>query len=86
VWGLPQQVVEAVAYHHAPATAPHPAFDVVAAVHVADALVREREAELRGQPGDVGASRLDEEYVGLVGIQDRLPRWRAAASEVVTGG
>ena len=86
VWGVPQQVVEAVAYHHQPREAPHPAFDVVAAVHIADALVREREAEVSGRPGDVGHAILDEEYVRLVGAEDRLPQWRAAAVQLVKGG
>lgn len=46
VWGLPPAVVEAVAYHHRPGQAPLPAaVDLLGALHLADALVLNPEAD-----------------------------------------
>jgi HD-like signal output (HDOD) protein len=47
LWGLPYEVVEAVANHEAPTLVAHGAFDVLGAVAVAEALL------IRINPGDV---------------------------------
>jgi HD-like signal output (HDOD) protein/CheY-like chemotaxis protein len=39
LWGLPLELIEAVAHHHQPSTVEHPHTRVLAAVHVADAVV-----------------------------------------------
>jgi len=39
LWGLPLDLIEAVAYHHAPSRVQHAHTSVLAAVHVADAVV-----------------------------------------------
>jgi HD-like signal output (HDOD) protein len=65
LWGLPHELVEAVAFHHRPDHAPRPALDAVAAVYIADALVRD-------EP-------LDEDYIAALGVQERVPEWRALA-------
>ncbi len=83
LWGLPQQVVEGVAYHHDPLGAAHPEFDIVTTVHVADALVREREALVWGRRLESPTDWLDAEYVGRLEIEDRLPMWRTAAMGLV---
>src|SRR5919204_542549 len=59
-WGLPDSIVEAVAYHHRPAALPQPRLDAVAAVAIACALV----------DGDA-----DPEYVAQIGAADRLDGW-----------
>ena len=69
-WGLPDSIVEAVAYHHRPAALPQPRLDAVAAVAIACALV----------DGDA-----DPDYVAQIGAADRLDGWRAIADEVVGG-
>lgn len=63
LWGLPDTVVEAVAWHHAPALCPAPRFSPLTAVHVANALAHEG----RG---------LDAEYLGGLGLADRVPVWQ----------
>jgi HD-like signal output (HDOD) protein/CheY-like chemotaxis protein len=65
VWGLPAPLVHVVGHHHAPDKAPPEERLVVAAVHVADALVHE---------GDVDSAAL--ERAGLI---DRLPAWMSIA-------
>jgi HD-like signal output (HDOD) protein len=78
LWGLPHAIVEAVAYHHDPAAAHDPQLDAVTAVHVANALADELEAELdleRTRP----AMTLDMEHLERVGVAEHVPAWRAAA-------
>ena len=57
-------------------------FDSLAAVHVADRLVREQEQ------GDVdgGSEVAVEDYVARLGVDDRLGAWRALAAEHMHAG
>jgi HD-like signal output (HDOD) protein len=79
LWGLPHAIVEAVAYHHDPAAAHDPQLDAVTAVHVANVLADEIEAE-----HDVERTRpplqLDMPYLAYIGVADRVEGWRAAAA------
>lgn len=75
IWGLPYPIVEAVAFHDRPSRAGLYEFDMLGAVHVADALAREAVA------GE-GSSSLDEEYVASANIAGRLPEWRRIAREL----
>ncbi|MBX2802751.1 MAG: HDOD domain-containing protein [Myxococcales bacterium] len=47
VWGLPDAVVEGVAWHHDPTRVPHEDVNAVVAVHLADAIVRGERADSR---------------------------------------
>ncbi|MBZ5609690.1 MAG: HDOD domain-containing protein [Acidobacteriia bacterium] len=67
LWGLPDEVVEAVAFHHEPANCPRREFGPLAAVHIADAL--ERHASLAIDP------ELDRNYLGELGLTSQLPAW-----------
>jgi HD-like signal output (HDOD) protein len=69
LWGLPGEIVEAVAYHHTPAHAESREFDVVAAVHVAQALV-------------VDESGLDVAYLEDIGATAEIPAWREMARQL----
>lgn len=67
LWGLPRQVVEAVAYHHNPHNISANSFSALAAVHIADAYdVHQR----LGQP-----LRLDTDYLAGLGILDNVEEW-----------
>jgi HD-like signal output (HDOD) protein len=80
VWGLTMDVVEAVAYHHAPRPAPRDHVDTVIAVHVADELIGEA---LAAADGARHVGRLDMEALQALSVVDQLPRWRElAAAEV----
>jgi len=75
LWGLPNPLVEAVAFHHRPAELPEPDFGVAGAIHVADAL-----DHLRPTPGVTKADaydRFDREYLRSVGKLGDLPTWLA---------
>ena len=65
LWGLPMEMVEAVAFHHRPSMMKGRGLDVVGGVHLARALV--------------GAVPLDEAYVDDAGLRERLDAWRALA-------
>ena len=79
LWGLPYPIVEAVANHHAPGRVPQRCFDVLAAVHVADALVNERTA----RSGTASSQRdaLDLAYLEALGVADQAGGWRALVEE-----
>lgn len=67
LWGLPQSMVDAVAWHHHPSRSGIPGFTTLTLVHVADALVTERNG---------GEGRFDEDYLCAIGCLDQLPTWR----------
>ncbi len=73
LWGLPDSIVEAVAFHHTPRECCAKNQAVLTAVHVADALIQET-----GLVGTrAGVERLDTEYLESVGVADRLDDWKA---------
>jgi HD-like signal output (HDOD) protein len=76
IWGLPYPMVEAVANHHAPSRVDCQEFGILAAVHVADALVNAAVASPGGESGssEIGA-RLDEDFVERVGAKERVGEW-----------
>jgi HD-like signal output (HDOD) protein/ActR/RegA family two-component response regulator len=77
LWGLPNPIVEAVAFHHGPKACLSQAFSVLTAVHVANGLVIGTEAAADG----ANAGVLDTEYLEELGVADRVPEWRALAEE-----
>ncbi len=84
LWGLPHELVEAVAFHHRAPELPHPVFDATAAVAIAAALLDELD-ESRAHPPCLAA--LDQDYLETLGVAGRLPLWREHARTVslVTG-
>jgi putative nucleotidyltransferase with HDIG domain len=75
LWGLPEPIVEAVVYHHAPAKCPHPGSAMLTALHVADALASakvEYDAAVHHPEPDV-------QYLAGMRLADRLPEWRELA-------
>jgi HD-like signal output (HDOD) protein/ActR/RegA family two-component response regulator len=78
LWGLPHTIVEAVAHHHSPLRSPVPAFDAIATVHIADALVAD--LEIGAPAGPTGLSRIDLDYLECLGVTDRIAEWQRLAS------
>jgi HD-like signal output (HDOD) protein len=68
IWGLPVPVVEAAALHHHPARFLSSSFSPLTAVHVANAF---QYATHREQ----ARKRVDNAYLGELGLWDRLPQW-----------
>ncbi len=73
LWGLPESIVEAVAYHHYPRHCTSRHRLVVVAVHVANDLSHEFTPDLQWSR----AAPLDREYLEDVGLDRRLPVWRS---------
>ncbi len=73
LWGLPDSIVEAVAFHHQPAKCAASAFDVVTAVHVANALEHDC---AKGDGASGAIDGLDLDYLATLGLADRVPEWR----------
>ena len=72
LWGLPDGIVEALAYHHNPRLCPHNAFTPLTAVHVANALLHEMEVV----DGESQTEPVDLDYLTQIGLDDRLAVWR----------
>lgn len=72
LWGLPSELVEAVAYRHAPGLVDAHQICLTGVVHVAAALA--------------DGNSPDESYLADVGMLERLPEWRAMALEAAAEG
>ena len=81
VWGLPYPIVEAVANHHVPGRVQQPCLDTLTAVHVANALAHEADAD--GET--LSSSTLDVEYLESLGLADQIESWREFAQELGCG-
>ncbi|HWP84975.1 MAG TPA: response regulator [Terriglobia bacterium] len=78
LWGFPDVITEAVAYHHTPARVPHCAFDVTAAVYVADLLAHECEAATAPSRA-LACSPVDLDFLRQLGVDGHYEGWKALA-------
>ncbi|MCE5335306.1 MAG: HDOD domain-containing protein [Desulfobacteraceae bacterium] len=70
IWGLPDSIVHAAAYHHAPSSCPTPGFSDLTLVHIADVLVSE------GRALKAPVAQLDMLYLKECGVAEKLETWR----------
>lgn len=70
LWGMPDGLVEAVAWHHHPSGCPGSGFTALTAVHAADSI-------LLGVDGDGP----DWAYLTRLGLRDRYPAWKRLTHE-----
>lgn len=82
LWGLPDPIVEAVAFHHCPAKAMEIALSPLTAVHAANIL----EHNQNGAQKDNGLSQLDLHYLSDLGLADRIPAWQDICKKVFDEG
>ncbi|MEY4580388.1 MAG: hypothetical protein RL701_5091 [Pseudomonadota bacterium] len=74
-WGLPLQLVEAVAFHHTPGSVVDPdSLEVLAAVHVADVLSDARSYRSADPQRD---GKLDRAFITSAALDAKLVEWRA---------
>lgn len=71
LWGMGDELVEAIAFHHTPSACPVRIFSPLTAVHVADSL----EHEAGGVAPEM-AGELDTGYLTETGLDHRLAHWR----------
>ena len=83
LWGLPQEIIEAVAFHHDPANSVDERFTVLTAVHVANSFCEEEVDLGLEQPSleEQGESSVDHVYLGKLGLENRLVAWEAISEE-----
>jgi HD-like signal output (HDOD) protein len=73
LWGLEHPLIEAVAYHHDPASAGGSSFDLPTVVHVADAITHSIENQHTGNDQELMVDRAHLERLGVLG---KLDEWR----------
>ncbi len=67
IWGLPDRIVESVAFHHFPSLISDMKFDTLAALHVANSIV--------------GNTEFDNDYINVLNIKSDIPKYRKVISE-----
>jgi HD-like signal output (HDOD) protein/CheY-like chemotaxis protein len=82
LWGLPNPIVESVAFHHQPADFAHQEFMTLTAVHLADAFCQEG----LDPPGPPRGSRLNPGYLEKLNLVDRLAGYRQMAEALRSEG
>lgn len=83
LWGLPYPIVETVANHHEPNRVDVQEFGILAATHIADALIHEAmDPDATGSEGS--SVVLDPAYIDVLGIEEKLPEWRECAREMTS--
>ena len=80
IWGLPDPIVEAVAFHHRPFQRKEQTFSPLTAVHVANALIS------TAGGSDSSHSPVDLTYLTQLGRVDRLPFWQTQGAPFMQGG
>jgi HD-like signal output (HDOD) protein len=79
LWGLPANVVEAIAGHLDPAVSSARGFTALVAVHVADVLVAETESAADAP----SLAIVNESWLHSLGLFDRMPLWRQSAHHIL---
>jgi HD-like signal output (HDOD) protein len=73
LWGFPNSIVEAVAYHHRPSQAGGDGLTLPALIHIAEHLVKHRLAKT----SEPQASQLEPGLLEKLGLEGRWPAWVA---------
>jgi putative nucleotidyltransferase with HDIG domain len=84
LWGLPQELIEAVALHHDPSAHEGTDFSPLTAVHVANALVH---ATVEGNEDPESlrmAAKYDRRYLARLRCEKRLSDWEEIAMSMAT--
>jgi HD-like signal output (HDOD) protein len=79
LWGLPDPIVNAVAFHHCPAWTSQRGFSVVVAVHVANSFSN---SAAHGTPPP--ECQVDEDYLFSLGMKGRLAEWKDICAQALS--
>jgi HD-like signal output (HDOD) protein len=80
VWGLPAPLIAAVAYHHTPSLSPPGDRDLLAAVHIADALIDGSFENERAAHSDIP---LDFAFLSSTATPIEPERWRQLVADAL---
>ena len=78
LWGLPDSVVEGVAFHHNPGACPTAELSPLTAVHAANILARHAHTE----DGEGLKQKFDTVYMAPFDLEASLPEWLEIVSEI----
>ena len=81
LWGLPDAVCNAVAFHHKPGDCSSNVLSAAGVVHVADALQHEMDGHLES----VFRADIDMDYLAALRLTERLAEWRKLCSKHADG-
>ena len=79
IWGLPNSIMEAIAFHHYPEKHPKFLFGPVTAVYAANIL--EHESRTNGN-----GAQIDTEYLSKLNMEGRSDKWKEISSKILKGG
>lgn len=77
LWGIPETVVAAVAFHHVPTLYPHQEMQPLTVVHVSDACA----VDTSPRGGVFSCGPLDHQYINNLGYAERLPEWQSLCGD-----
>ncbi|NLA73927.1 MAG: HDOD domain-containing protein [Deltaproteobacteria bacterium] len=81
LWGLPAQIIEAIAFHHLPSEYGDEAFSPLSAVHIANEL-----GHKEPDNGPEGYSPVfDIDYLKSLNLDNRLDRWLSIREKIANG-
>ncbi|NMC49676.1 MAG: HDOD domain-containing protein [Desulfovibrio sp.] len=80
LWGLPENVVAAIFFHHTPPLDPPTGFSTLMAVHAANSL----EHDLVVFNAEYAPHPMDMEYLARIGMAGRAEPWRVTCAEKLT--
>lgn len=78
IWGLPDPIVESVAFHHKPGECQGSGFSALTAVHVANVFANSEKAKEEASP----ALSFDQNYLERAGVQELLSKWENACQQL----
>lgn len=81
IWGLPESIVEAVAWHHRPSASRVGQFSALAAVHVGSALLARANPNLSD-----GDTSIDMAFLERIGKLQQLQSWTEKCDEILQQG
>ncbi len=76
LWGLPDQVIEAIAFHHYPSQFPGTEFHALAAVHGANIL-----AHVADDHSPTAMEWFDSDYLERLSLTDHIDSWRETCQQ-----
>lgn len=82
LWGLPQALIEAVAFHHSPGALGDSQFGIAGAIHVADAIEHGRSSGLNAGHLEPALSHIDMDWFQRSGEFESLAGWVAGLDGV----
>ena len=81
IWGLPEEIVEAVAWNHQPSDSPVTEFSPLAAVHVASAIDAQMHPDYKHMD-----TQIDLAFLNRLGLADRQEIWLKLCRDQPTQG